>query len=52
MGEVNDESIMERFRKDLPQKQIDNLRNAMEKYGENYWWESDDPVQVSMYQIS
>lgn len=51
MSKVNDIYIRERFGSDLPQENIDSLKKAMQKYGENYWWESDDPVQIAMYQI-
>lgn len=51
MDKINDTYIRERFGKDLPSKNVDNLRRAMQKYGQNYWWESDDPVQIAMYQI-
>ena len=51
MNEVNDAYIKERFGKDLPQKNVDNLRTAIQKYGENHWWESEELLQVAMYQI-
>ena len=51
MSKINDAYIRARFGKDLPKKNVDNLRTAMQKYGENYWWDSKDSVQVAMYQI-
>ena len=49
--EINDKYIIERFGKNLPQKNINSLKSAMLKYGDNYQWESNNPAQVAMYQI-
>lgn len=35
----------------IPRRNIDGLKAAMQKYGDNYWWESEDPIQLAMYQI-
>lgn len=51
MSMINDDYIRARFGKDLPQEQIDSAKTAMQQYGDNHWWESEDPVQVAMYQI-
>ena len=51
MTEINDAYIRARYGKELPQANVDRLRTAMQSYGENHWWESDDPTQVAMYQI-
>ena len=51
MSKVNDTYIRARFGKDLPQKKVDNLKSAMQKYGDNYWWESKEPIEVAMYQV-
>ncbi|MFA5173551.1 MAG: hypothetical protein WC438_00030 [Candidatus Pacearchaeota archaeon] len=51
MDKVNDKYIRAKFGKDLSQENIDNIRNAMLKYGENYWWESKNPVEIAMYQV-
>ena len=51
MAEINDSYIKSIFGDDLPPANIDKLKNAMQKYGDNFWWESKDPVQVAMYQI-
>lgn len=51
MNEINDTYIRKRFGKELPQENVDSLKNAMLPYENNYWWESEDPVQIAMYQI-
>lgn len=51
MTDIHDSYIRERFGVDLAQENVDNLRGAMQEYGENHWWESDDPIEVAMYQI-
>ena len=48
---INDEYIHQRYSRDLPQENIDNLKRAMAKYGDNRWWESEDPVTIARYQI-
>ncbi len=49
--EINDNYIRERFGADLAQKNVDALKGAMQKYGNNRWWESKDPVEVARYQV-
>jgi len=45
------------FCKDLPQEtierqeSIENIRLTMQKYGENKWWESNDPATRSLFQL-
>jgi hypothetical protein len=51
MSKVNEDYIIQRFGKDLPKENVSKLINAMRKYGENYWWESKEPVQIAMYQV-
>ena len=29
----------------------DKCKKVMDSYGENKWWESDDPLEIAMYQI-
>lgn len=48
--EITDAYLRQRFGTDLPQKNLENLRTAMQKYDEK-WWESEDPVQVARYQF-
>lgn len=33
-------------------KSLDNLLSAMEKYGDNHWWESDDLNVLGYYQMN
>jgi hypothetical protein len=49
--EINDTYIRERFGADLAQKNVAALKSAMQKYGDNHWWESKDPVEVAKYQV-
>ena len=51
MSKVNEDYILQRFGRDLPKENVHKLITAMQKYGENYWWESKDPVQIAMYQV-
>ncbi|MBU0930121.1 MAG: hypothetical protein KJ623_03540 [Nanoarchaeota archaeon] len=48
---INNKYIKEKFGADLPQKNINALRTAMQKYGDNHWWESKDPVEIARYQV-
>jgi hypothetical protein len=48
--EINDTYIRGIFGKDLPQKNVNTLKTAMQKY-DTKWWESKDPVEVAKYQI-
>jgi hypothetical protein len=48
---INDEYIRQRYSRELPRENIDNLKRAMAKYSGNRWWESEDPVTIARYQI-
>ncbi|MCX6710120.1 MAG: hypothetical protein NTV63_04195 [Candidatus Woesearchaeota archaeon] len=48
---INDEYIHQRYGRDLPQENVDSLKRAMAKYGDNRWWESEDPVTIAKYQV-
>jgi hypothetical protein len=50
--EINNQYVRERFGSDLSQGRISRTREAMQKYGDNHWWESDDDLEIAMYQIS
>lgn len=49
--EINEAYIKKIFGKELPQKNIDTLKTAMQKYGDNQWWESKDSLEIAKYQI-
>ena len=49
--EINDAYIRERYGADLAQEYVNALRIAMQKYGNNRWWESKDPVEIAKYQV-
>lgn len=51
MAEINEDYIRERFGEDLLPENVVALKGAMEKYGDNHWWESKDPIEIAMYQI-
>ena len=42
--------IQKRFG-DLPEKNVRAIERTIQKYGDNHWWESSDPVEIAMYQI-
>ena len=48
--EISETYIRGKFGKDLPQKNVDTLRTAMQKY-DTRWWESRNPVEVARYQV-
>ena len=35
----------------LPQENKKNILNTMKKYGDNKWWNSNDPLYVARYQV-
>ena len=49
--EITDEYIISLAGADLPQENIDQVKAAMKKYGDNRWWESQDPEVIARYQF-
>lgn len=45
----DDEYIKKTFGDVLPEY-IDNVRGVIQKYRDNHWWESDNPLKVAMHQ--
>ena len=37
--------------KDLPQESVVTIMDTMKKYGDNRWWESNDPVVLAYHQL-
>jgi len=51
MAKITNQYINNLFGKDLPKQNIDNIKKTMKKYGDNYWWESKDLIEIAKYQI-
>ena len=48
--EISETYVREKFGAELPKKNVDALRTAMQKY-DTRWWESRDSVEVARYQV-
>ena len=35
----------------IPEENKKAMLKAMQKYGENHWWESDDPEEIAKFQL-
>jgi len=46
----NEEFIRERC-VSIPEENKKAMLKAMQKYGENHWWESDDPKEIAKFQL-
>jgi len=55
MKEINQDYVKQyvksKFGEDLPEKNMNNILSVMERYGNNYWWESKDIIEIAMYQV-
>ena len=49
--EITDKYVRSLAGMDLPRKNMDAIRAAMKKYGNNRWWESKDPETIARYQF-
>ncbi len=47
---IDEDYIKERYG-ELTSENVVAIQTAMDKYRENHWWESKDPLEVAMYQI-
>lgn len=45
-----EEYIKKRFGR-LPEENKRNVIGVMQKYGDNHWWESEDLIEIAMYQL-
>jgi len=48
---IDDEYIIKKFGEKLDQRYLGDVRDVMQRYEDNLWWESDNPLEVAMYQI-
>ena len=55
MNKINDKYVKETAKmhgiNKLSQEDISRVRKVMEKYGDNHWWESNDPIKLATYQL-
>ena len=37
--------------KQMPRERRERVEQTMAKYGDNKWWESNDPIEIATYQL-
>jgi hypothetical protein len=45
------DKIKQKIREALGTSPVNSIEEAKQKYGDNHWWDSTDPVEVAMYQV-
>ncbi|MBU0894727.1 MAG: hypothetical protein KKF48_00490 [Nanoarchaeota archaeon] len=48
---IVDENYMKEHYKGMSPKEAREVMKVMQKYGDNHWWESDDPMEIAKHQI-